>query len=160
MGVGFTPPGLVVMLQRARVGVSCRHGGDGLVERDELIRFWLLSSDADFQAMETLFQKGHHFWTLMAARQLLEKLLKAFCVKEKDEDVPETASLLDLAEKGALALSEEQREVLVQIDSFDLRDRSPSAQSRLYERATRRFTEYYFNRVTELRPWLIRRIRG
>ncbi len=129
------------------------------MEKDELIRFWLLSSDADFQAMETLFQRGHHLWTLMAARQLLEKLLKAFCVKEKEGDLPEAASLLDLAEKGALELSEEHREVLVQIDSFDLREKSPQAQSRLYERATRRFTEYYFNRIAELRPWLIRKIR-
>ncbi len=129
------------------------------MEKDELIRFWLLSSDADFQAMETLFQKGHHFWTLMAARQLLEKLLKAFYVKENEEDPPEGASLLDLAEKGALDLSEEQREVLVQVDFFDLRERSPNAQSRLYERATRRFTEYYFNRIAELRPLLIRKIR-
>jgi len=128
--------------------------------KDEMVRFWLLSSDADFQAMETLFQKGHHVWTLMAARELVEKLLKALCIKQEEEDVSGAVSLLDLAEKGMLELSEEQREVLLQIDSFDLRARSPDVQSKLYERATRRFTEYYFNRVTELRPWLIRKIRN
>ncbi|MGQ9654352.1 MAG: HEPN domain-containing protein [Thermodesulfobacteriota bacterium] len=128
------------------------------MERDELIRFWLLSSDADFQAMDTLFQRGHHFWTLVSARQLLEKLLKAFYVKKIEEEAPEGASLLEIAEKGALDLSEEQREILVQMDLFDLRERSPKAQSRLYEKATRKFTEYYFNRITELRPWLIRKI--
>ncbi len=34
------------------------------MERDEIARYWLESSDDDYQVMQSLFDNGHYVWAL------------------------------------------------------------------------------------------------
>lgn len=46
---------------------------------NEMIAYWVTSSDRDYQVMIDLFQKGHYTWSLFIGHLVIEKLLKAVC---------------------------------------------------------------------------------
>ena len=48
--------------------------------KDEIIKYWLSSSDRDLTVMESLFDNGHYVWALFVGHLVLEKILKAHYV--------------------------------------------------------------------------------
>lgn len=56
--------------------------------KDEIIQYWIDSSEVDFKAMESLFANGHYVWALFTGHLVLEKLLKACYVKMIDIRMP------------------------------------------------------------------------
>lgn len=110
--------------------------------------------------MDTLFGRGHHVWALMAARMAIEKLLRACCVIAGVEDFLQGAELKKLAILAQLDLAEEYNSLLDEMDSFRINPSDPQAESLLYRKANRRFTEGYINRAVELRQKLVRRLKG
>ena len=59
------------------------------MEKNELISFWMDSSDQDFKVMEDLFEKGHCTWALFVGHLVIEKLLKAYYVENIDGGGPQ-----------------------------------------------------------------------
>jgi hypothetical protein len=53
---------------------SCRFR---TMERGEIVRYWLESSNDDYQVVESLFDNGHYAWALFLSHLVIEKLLKA-----------------------------------------------------------------------------------
>jgi HEPN domain-containing protein len=47
------------------------------MEQQELILFWVQSSDLDFDAMLSLYEAKHNNWALFVGHLVVEKLLKA-----------------------------------------------------------------------------------
>ena len=70
----------------------------GNMTREEIIQYWLDSSDVDFKAMDSLFVNGHYAWALFIGHLVIEKLLKAYYVKVIDSNVPQIHHLLQIAE--------------------------------------------------------------
>ncbi len=89
---------------------------------------------------------------------VVEKLLKAYYVKNIDNDVPRIHGLLKIAERANLELSEEQKDFLDEVTTFNIKSRYPDYKKRFYKKATREFAEIYINRVKEFKQWLIRKI--
>lgn len=58
------------------------------MEINELIKFWIDSSDDDFQAMTHLFEKKDYTWSLFIGHRVLEKLLKAWYMKNNFNTPP------------------------------------------------------------------------
>lgn len=130
------------------------------MNEQELTRHWLYSSDVDFQAMDTLFGKGHHVWALAAARAAIEKLLRACSMMAKVEDPLGENQLQELARLAKLELPEEQRSLLADMEFFRISPSSPNEETVLYRKANRKFTEAYINRAIELRQRLVKIIKG
>jgi HEPN domain-containing protein len=130
------------------------------MNQEEITRYYLYSSDADFQAMDTLFGKGHHVWALVAARIAIEKLLRACCILAGVEDLEQDLELKKLALMAHLEIGDEYQSLLDEMDSFRVNPSDPQAESLLYRKANRRFTEGYINKVVELRQRLVRHIKG
>ncbi|MEJ5375860.1 MAG: HEPN domain-containing protein [bacterium] len=130
------------------------------MDEQQLNRHWLYSSDVDFQAMDTLFARGHHVWALVAARAAIEKLLRACCVMARVEDPLQEKDLLELARLAGVDLPDEQRSLLVDMESFRVMPKSPKEETLLYRKANRKFTEAYINRAVELRQRLVKLIKG
>ena len=59
-----------------------------VMEKDDVVKYWIESSDSDFQVMESLFENGHYLWSLFLGQKIIEKLLKAYHVKKVDTDYP------------------------------------------------------------------------
>lgn len=66
------------------------------MNKDDLIRYWVESSDRDFKTMTHLFEKEDYHGALFMGHLLIEKLLKARYVKRIDNQPPFTHNLLRL----------------------------------------------------------------
>ncbi len=128
--------------------------------RDEIMKYWINSSEVDFQAMESLFQHGHYVWALFIGHLVIEKLLKAYHVKNVDISVPSIHDLTIIAEKANLALSEKQKDFLDEVTTFNVKARYPDYKNRFYRKATKEFTEMYIIKIKEFRQWLIEKIKS
>ncbi len=108
--------------------------------KEELINFWETSSDNDFITMENLFQSKDYHWSLFIGHLVLEKLLKAFYVKNVDDTPPFIHDLSRLAEKAKLTLNEEQKDFLDLITTFNIKARYPDYKKKFYKKCTKEFT--------------------
>ena len=122
--------------------------------KDELVRDWVEQSDRDVPVMESLFSNGHYVWALFVGHLVVEKLLKAYYIKQVDTNVPYIHNLAKIASLSNLALTKEQEEFLVEVTDFNLKARYEDHRQRFYKKATREFAQLYIEGIKEFRSWL------
>jgi len=98
------------------------------MERDEIVRYWLESSEDDYQVMQSLFDNGIMLG-LVLSHLVIEKLLKAYYVKCVDINYPRIHNLVEIAVKANLELSEAQEGTLVDLTTFNLRPGIPTTRT-------------------------------
>jgi len=108
--------------------------------------------------MESLFEKEHYVWALFLGHLVVEKLLKAYHVRNVGVDYPRIHNLLEIAHKAELELSEEQKLVMSELSTFNLRARYPDYKNRFQKKANRQYTEMQLNKIREIRKWLQEKI--
>jgi len=96
---------------------------------------------------------------LFLGHLVVEKLLKAYHMKNIDADYPRIHNLLELAHKASLDLSDEQKLVMSELSTFNLRARYPDYKNRFKKKANRQYTEMQLNKIREIRRWLQEKIR-
>ena len=124
------------------------------MNKEELISYWIESSDNDFQAMNHLFEKKDYTWALFVGHLIIEKLLKAYYVKNIDNTPPFIHNLLKLAEKSKIELSEEQKDILDIVSTFNLRARYEDYKLEFYKMCSKRSTTEWIKNITEFRKWI------
>lgn len=129
------------------------------MKKEEIVDYWLNSSDIDFNAMESLFKNGHYLWTLFVGHLVLEKLLKAYYVKHRGIEIPYTHDLLSIAKKANLIVTDEQADFLDEVTTFNIKARYPDYKNRFYKRATEEFARVHTTRIKEFRLWLLKEIK-
>lgn len=129
------------------------------MNKADIIDYWLESSKSDEKAMHTLHDNGHYSWALFIGHLVIEKLLKAYYIKNKDIDFPRIHQLLRIAEEAELALSDEQKDFLLEITTFNIKARYPDYKSRFYKKATKEFSEKYISQIREFSKWLQMKIK-
>ena len=128
------------------------------MEKEDIVKYWLESSDSDFQVMESLFENDHYVWALFLGHLVVEKLLKAYHVKNVDADCPRIHNLLEIAYKASLELSDEQKLIMSELSTFNLRARYPDYKNRFQKKANRQYTEMQLGKIREIRKWLLEKI--
>jgi len=128
------------------------------MEKQDIVKYWIESSDLDYEVMQSLFTNGYYSWSLFLSHLVIEKLLKAYYVKNIDENYPRIHNLIEIAEKAALILSENQKVILEELTTFNLRARYPDYKNRFNKKATRQFTEAQISKINGFRKWLLEKI--
>ena len=124
----------------------------------EIIEYWIKSSDDDYEAMISLFDKIHYVWALFIGHLVLEKLLKACYVKQVGVEPPYTHDLTKIAQLSNLELTEDQKDFLDEVTTFNIKTRYPDYKNRFARKATKEFTERYLFKIKEFRVWLKEKI--
>jgi len=124
------------------------------MDKDQILKYWIDSSDSDFMAMEHLFEKEDYTWALFVGHLVIEKLLKAWYVQHIDVTPPFIHDLVRLAEKGGLSLSEDRKDTLDTISAFNISARYDDYKREFYRKCTRTFTENWITKIKELRTWI------
>ena len=124
------------------------------MDKKNLISYWVDSSDRDFATMQHLFETKDYHWSLFIGHLVVEKLLKAYYVKNIDQHVPFTHNLLRLADKSNLILSEKQKDFLDTLSSFNIRARYDDYKLEFYKICTKEFTEHWIIQITTFREWI------
>lgn len=120
----------------------------------EIVKYWIKSSDNDYKTMGYLFQGRNYPWSLFVGHILVEKLLKAYYVKNIDINTPYIHDLLRIADKSGLGLSEEQKNFLDTLTSFNIKARYDDYKLRFYKICTKRFAAEYIAKIKEFRIWI------
>ncbi|MEK6765630.1 MAG: HEPN domain-containing protein [Planctomycetota bacterium] len=119
------------------------------------IDYWLKSASHDMEVAETLFQNRKYDWCLFIGHLVIEKVLKAFYVRDKQEMPPKIHNLVKLAENTKLSLTEDQFAFLADVNDFSIEARYPDAKFSFYQTCTREFTEGQFSKIKEMYKWLL-----
>ena len=128
--------------------------------KDKIVKYWIDSSGVDFQAMESFYDKSHYVWALFVAHLVIEKLLKAHYVRNFAKNPPLIHNLLRLAEQAHIDLSEEQKNYLLEITTFNIKTRYPDYKFKFQKKATKEFTLQHITAIKKLRQWLLKKIKN
>jgi len=124
------------------------------MDRNELIQYWIKSSDEDSTAVEHLFQSGDYSWALFIAHLTVEKLLKAYYVITVDENVPFTHNLIAISKKTTIDLTDDKMTLLSDITSFNIAARYEDYKESFRKKCTKEFTEMYLIKIREINLWI------
>ena len=126
------------------------------MNKQDHIDYWRKTADSDWTAVEVLFEKEQYLQCLFFAHLVLEKLLKAHWVKDnKDDYPPRIHRLKSLNERTLLDLSEDEINVLDDMEIFQMEGRYPDYHFRIAQLCTQQFTQILLERVEELKNSLI-----
>lgn len=125
------------------------------MDKTELIKYWVETSEQDYNTMMHLFTSKDYHWSLFMGHLVIEKLLKALYIKNKDMNIPKIHDLLRLAEKSDLQLTEDQQDQLDVITAFNINARYPDYKQSFYKKCTYEYTNSNIKKIKELREWLL-----
>jgi HEPN domain-containing protein len=117
------------------------------MEQKELIDYLISSSDDDFKAMLHSFQSKDYNWSLFIGHIVIEKLLKAYCIKQKNESPPYIHDLLRIAEKAGLSLTEEEKDLLDTITAFNIQARYDDYKKDFIRKCTLDYTQKQIEKI-------------
>jgi len=121
---------------------------------NKIVKHWIDTSDSDFEAMLTLFRSEIYHWALFMGHISIEKLLKAYYVKENQNHAPFTHNLYRLAELSNLEINEEYAEWLFKITTFNLNARYDDYKKEFYTICTADFTKEWIEKIKILQQWI------
>ena len=113
------------------------------------VAYWLRTAADDWRVAQKLLADNEIHQGLFLVHLALEKLLKAHACKATNDYAPRIHKLVRLAELAALDLTQEQLDVLVDINQYnlegrypdvDLLDIPPTEAHRNFERAKEMYT--------------------
>ena len=95
------------------------------MDRSKHIHFWFESAGEDWDAAQSLLEKGHVRHGLFFVHLAVEKRIKAAVVAETGEMPPKSHDLLRLAALARLSLDDDKRAALSRIARYCLEGRYP-----------------------------------
>lgn len=125
------------------------------VDRFEVIKYWKETAEKDYNTMIHLYDSKDYHWSLFIGHLVIEKLLKALYVKNIDDNVPRIHDLLRLADKAKIETTEEEKDLLDLITTFNISGRYPDYKQGFYKKCNQEFTKNNIEKIKELREWLL-----
>lgn len=117
---------------------------------EEHNKYWLDSAEHDLDTANTLFSSGKYDWCLFICHLVLEKLIKAFYVKNNHNKIPtKTHNLVRLVQLVQVKLEEKHLLFLDEVNDFNMEVRYPEYKNEFYKTCTKDFTGTYFIKVKE-----------
>lgn len=124
------------------------------MDNDKIIRYWIESSDDDFETMQTLFKSKKYAWSLFLGHISLEKLLKALYVCKLNKTAPYMHNLYRIAELSEIDISEEHADWLDMVTTFNINARYDDYKREFYKLCTYDFALLWIERIKILRIWI------
>lgn len=122
--------------------------------KDEILNFWIKSSDDDAELFKNLFENKHYVYSLFFVHLSIEKLLKGLIVALTSNPAPYEHNLVRLAELTKIDFTENQLDLLAEITAFNIKGRYDDYKNQFYKIATEEYTSKYLVKAFELIQWL------
>jgi HEPN domain-containing protein len=127
-------------------------------DAEKVYQSWLSSSDNDYEVLLNLFQSRHYSWALFLGHIVLEKLIKAYFVKNTGSHAPYSHDLRLLAKKCELEFPCDMTLQLDVITSFNINARYDTFKEDFQKRCTPEFSSEWINNIKTLRQWIKERL--
>ena len=120
------------------------------------VKYWTEIADYDLGTAETLYEGGRWLYVAFMCHQAIEKTLKAYWCSTQPNDPPYTHNHMRLADGCGLyeLMTEEQRNFLDTITSYNIEARYPEDKQALYQRLTRQFCRQMIDETKQLQQWI------
>ncbi len=125
------------------------------MDKNAFISYWVESVNRDYQTMLNLYQSKDYYWSLFIGHLVIEKLIKAIYVKNINENPLRTHDLVRLAEKAGITTTEEQKDTLDLLTTFNINVRYPDYELLFYRKCDYEFTTENIKKINEVRAWLL-----
>jgi HEPN domain-containing protein len=125
-----------------------------MVDIGKQIEHWRLGADEDWQVAVELIQHGRIRHGLFFVHLAVEKTLKALVCRTTKQLAPPIHNLSRLAELTDIPLEEHQRDLLAEVNSFNIEGRYPEM---LLPTPSHLEAEDYINRIGDLLACLQKR---
>jgi len=118
------------------------------MEKQDYIKYWVETSEADLASMESVFIAGRYDWSLFIGHLALEKILKAAWIKNNESNIPtRTHILLKISEEAKLEFKEEEILILNRVTNFNLETRYPDYKMEFLKGCTKEFAEENIKKI-------------
>jgi len=117
---------------------------------DEAIKYWIESSQDDFDTAKKLFELKKYNHALFFLHLALEKIIKSVYLANKNEAPPLIHDLVILAEKAEINVSSLEKEELVEISTFNIAARYDDYKLKFYKKATKDYANLWINKGEKL----------
>ncbi|NVO12382.1 MAG: HEPN domain-containing protein [Bacteroidales bacterium] len=124
------------------------------IDIEKLIKYWIETSDDDFETMMAMYETKRFSWSLFVGHLMIEKLLKAYYVKSKQDFPPFIHNLLRLAELAELGVNEEQKVFFVTVTAFNINARYDDYKLSFQKKCTLEYTTKWINELKTQRLWI------
>ena len=121
---------------------------------EKVYDYWLTSSDNDFTVMLTLYRSNSYSWALFLGHIVIEKLIKAWIVKNTGNHAPFIHDLRLLARKGSMEISDEMALQFDVITGFNINARYDSFKSDFQKKCTPEFSAEWIEKISIIRLWI------
>ena len=129
------------------------------MSQTEAIKYWLESAEEDWDVATKLMADKKYHHALFFVQLTIEKLLKAFHIKNKNDSPLYIHNLVLLAQKAELELTDRQKEELKEISTFNITARYDSYKRDFYNKATLEYSQKWFGKVSGLRQLLLEKLK-
>jgi HEPN domain-containing protein len=127
--------------------------------KQEHIAYWKETSEDDLLSANALYEAGRYTFTLFACHFSIEKLLKAFWVKDNIDDFPpRTHNLIHLLSQTQLELEEDDIILMRQMNNWNIEGRYPDYQRFFYQLCTQSYVEEKLQKTKNLYQCLVQQL--
>lgn len=124
------------------------------------VKYWLDLSDYDLETANAMLSGKRYLYVGFMCHQTIEKILKAYFCKVKNDTVPFTHSISYLAKKADIldVLSKEQVDFLDQIEPLNIEARYPSHKDLLLKSLSEQKCISMIEKTKEFQKWIKARL--
>lgn len=124
--------------------------------KEEKVAYWLDIAAYDLDTAEGLYTTKHWLYVAFMCHQVIEKTLKAFWSAKRDDTPPLIHNHKRLAEECGLyeQMSEEQKDFLNSISTFNIQARYPEYKNQLTQILTQQVCRELIDTTNELQLWI------
>jgi HEPN domain-containing protein len=123
---------------------------------EEKVKYWIELSDYDFVTAKAMLDTKRYLYVGFMCHQTVEKLLKAYYTKTKNETPPFAHSLLYLSKKSGIMdlLTEELKDTLDVLEPLNIESRYPTYKERLFKSLTQERCFEIISKTDLFRQWI------
>jgi HEPN domain-containing protein len=126
------------------------------MDKNDHINYWLETAKHDLDVAESLFNIGKYDYCLFIGHLILEKVLKAFWVRDNTDNFPpKIHNLQKLASQTKLILNSDIFDFLRIVNEFNIETRYPNIKFKFYKKCTAEFTSEWYSKIKEIYKWLL-----
>jgi len=123
------------------------------------VEYWKATAKHDFETMKFLFKGKRHSDSLFFGHIVLEKILKGLVVRNTGGQAPYTHNLILLMSIALPGFAKEYKDLLNDVNDFNIRSRYPEQKLEFYKKCTPIYTKKYYEKIVELYTFLCQKLK-
>ena len=125
----------------------------------EYVEYWWITAANDKKTLDALYKSKRYDAALFFGHIILEKILKALVVENTKGVAPFIHDLVRLESLTAAGLSPEEKDLLDEVNEFNIRARYPEDKFLFFKRCTKAYVDQFIPRIITLYEKLCQKVK-